>query len=640
MLYYLLIIYANNNKRRYIKVIIKKSSLYLIIFTAILSNTFVILLNKQYEQGYKYLNKLTTIRGVIVDNGTEKEYNIVYKLKIKEKKCKNKVVYLSINKKYKNLCYGDYIEATGNYIEPEIQRNKNGFNYKKYLKSKKILGTIRTEKIKLIKKEKINFVQMQCNKLKLKIINNINEMLDEKEANVLSGILIGEKAQIDENIIESFKKSNLSHILAISGMHINYIILGITILSKKQRISKRISYVIIIIFLIIFAIITDFSVSVIRAVIMSCIVIISKLLHMKVDIINTISISLLIILINNPFSIIDVGLELSYVGTIGIILFQKQIKSRLEKILNILNNKNIKKVIIKFLTVSISAQIAIIPIMAVYFNAFSISFLISSIIAIPIVEIILIYGLANIIISLFSMKISMIFAIPLKYLIKILIFISNFISKIPFLTLTVVTPSLIEIISYYSIIFIETYNFYIKNKPIYLLKRYEKNFIKKIEYRKIIYILCVVIIFCNFYIIFNNIVNNNLDIFFIDVGQGDCCLITTPNNKKIIIDSGDNKKDILVKYLLDKRIKTIDYIIISHFDSDHCNGFIDVLNRLSVKNVIIGKQYENTSEYEYIINIIKNKKIKLHIAETGQKIQIEKYIIIDIIWPFRAKANR
>lgn len=640
MLYYLLIIYANNNKRRYIKVIIKKSSLYLIIFTAILSNTFVILLNKQYEQGYKYLNKLTTIRGVIVDNGTEKEYNIVYKLKIKEKKCKNKVVYLSINKKYKNLCYGDYIEATGNYIEPEIQRNKNGFNYKKYLKSKKILGTIRTEKIKLIKKEKINFVQMQCNKLKLKIINNINEMLDEKEANVLSGILIGEKAQIDENIIESFKKSNLSHILAISGMHINYIILGITILSKKQRISKKISYVIIIIFLIIFAIITDFSVSVIRAVIMSCIVIISKLLHMKVDIINTISISLLIILINNPFSIIDVGLELSYVGTIGIILFQKQIKSRLEKILNILNNKNIKKVIIKFLTVSISAQIAIIPIMAVYFNAFSISFLISSIIAIPIVEIILIYGLANIIISLFSMKISMIFAIPLKYLIKILIFISNFISKIPFLTLTVVTPSLIEIISYYSIIFIETYNFYIKNKPIYLLKRYEKIFIKKIEYRKIIYILCVVIIFCNFYIIFNNIVNNNLDIFFIDVGQGDCCLITTPNNKKIIIDSGDNKKDILVKYLLDKRIKTIDYIIISHFDSDHCNGFIDVLNRLSVKNVIIGKQYENTSEYEYIINIIKNKKIKLHIAETGQKIQIEKYIIIDIIWPFRAKANR
>ena len=640
MLYYLLIIYANNNKRRYIKVIIKKSSLYLIIFTAILSNTFVILLNKQYEQGYKYLNKLTTIRGVIVDNGTEKEYNIVYKLKIKEKKCKNKVVYLSINKKYKNLCYGDYIEATGNYIEPEIQRNKNGFNYKKYLKSKKILGTIRTEKIKLIKKEKINFVQMQCNKLKLKIINNINEMLDEKEANVLSGILIGEKAQIDENIIESFKKSNLSHILAISGMHINYIILGITIFSKKQRISKKISYVIIIIFLIIFAIITDFSVSVIRAVIMSCIVIISKLLHMKVDIINTISISLLIILINNPFSIIDVGLELSYVGTIGIILFQKQIKSRLEKILNILNNKNIKKVIIKFLTVSISAQIAIIPIMAVYFNAFSISFLISSIIAIPIVEIILIYGLANIIISLFSMKISMIFAIPLKYLIKILIFISNFISKIPFLTLTVVTPSLIEIISYYSIIFIETYNFYIKNKPIYLLKRYEKNFIKKIEYRKIIYILCVVIIFCNFYIIFNNIVNNNLDIFFIDVGQGDCCLITTPNNKKIIIDSGDNKKDILVKYLLDKRIKTIDYIIISHFDSDHCNGFIDVLNRLSVKNVIIGKQYENTSEYEYIINIIKNKKIKLHIAETGQKIQIEKYIIIDIIWPFRAKANR
>ena len=69
-------------------------------------------------------------------------------------------------------------------------------------------------------------------------------------------------------------------------------------------------------------------------------------------------------------------------------------------------------------------------------------------------------------------------------------------------------------------------------------------------------------------------IQKDLRIYFVDVGQGDCCLIITPNNKTILIDGGGNYsydvgKNVLVPYLLDRKVNKIDYVIISHFDDDH-----------------------------------------------------------------------
>ena len=133
---------------------------------------------------------------------------------------------------------------------------------------------------------------------------------------------------------------------------------------------------------------------------------------------------------------------------------------------------------------------------------------------------------------------------------------------------------------------------------------------------------------------------NDLKIYFIDVGQGDSTLIVTPLNKKILIDGGGSElgsydvgKNTLLPYLLDRKIKNIDYIIVSHFDTDHVQGLLVVMENLKVKNVIIGKQFEFSENYERFLKIVKEKEINVKVVEAGNKIHIENNIYLDVIWP-------
>ena len=125
------------------------------------------------------------------------------------------------------------------------------------------------------------------------------------------------------------------------------------------------------------------------------------------------------------------------------------------------------------------------------------------------------------------------------------------------------------------------------------------------------------------------------------MGQGDSTLIITPSNKKILIDGGGSEfstsfdvgEQILVPYLLDRKINKIDYLVISHFDSDHVGGLFTVMQKLKVENVIIGKQFEDSVNYQEFIKIVNKKKIKVYEAEAYEKISIEENLYFEILWP-------
>ncbi|MBO5478351.1 MAG: MBL fold metallo-hydrolase [Clostridia bacterium] len=137
------------------------------------------------------------------------------------------------------------------------------------------------------------------------------------------------------------------------------------------------------------------------------------------------------------------------------------------------------------------------------------------------------------------------------------------------------------------------------------------------------------------------ILPQNLMISCIDVGQGDCTLITTPNHKNILIDGGgssDLKKydvgeKVLLPYLLNHHIRKIDLMIISHFDSDHCNGLIAILENIKIDKLIIGEQKEISKEYLNIMKIAQDKKIAVKNVQKGDKIGLDKNTYFDVIYP-------
>ncbi len=306
----------------YIKVVLNGKIILIMLIFATISNTITIYKDFKYDNLYKSVKEVKGI-GVIISQAIEKDYKYEYKLKISElngsKDYKNTILILNIKKQKgtnKVLEYGDRISFLGEYIEPDIQRNYGGFNYKEYLKTINAYGNIQVPnaKISVISKENGSIIQSLANKFKTMLINNLSKILSSNTKDLAIGVLTGETLNIDSKIKEDFRNSNLAHMLAVSGTHVAYVILGLNLILKK--LNKRKAQIIVILCIAFFMFITGFTPSVTRAGVSVIIIILGKFLYRESDIINAISLSLLLILISNPFVILNIGLILSYGGTI------------------------------------------------------------------------------------------------------------------------------------------------------------------------------------------------------------------------------------------------------------------------------------------------------------------------------------
>ena len=274
---------------------------------------------------------------------------------------------------------------------------------------------------------------------------------------------------------------------------------------------------------------------------MAAIMIIAKLLHKTPDTINALAISLTIILLFNPFALLDTGLILSYGGTIGILMFAKHIGK-------------IKNYALKLICVSASAQAILIPIIAFEYCTIHPLFFISSLIGTPLFEIIILLGFAFL---LTILPFCNIVKLPLEVSLTLFTKVVNVLSKLPLAQINIAKPNIIEVLIWYLIILL------------IVIKRVKINKKKAIA-------LCILVILI---LQIPKYLPTSFKVFFIDVGQGDCTLIQTTNHKNIMIDSGgtenleeyDVGKKVLVPYLLARGITKLDYIMVSHFHADHCN---------------------------------------------------------------------
>ena len=642
-----------NPKRyfRYFKLFINKQALIIIIIFSIISNSIVIYKNIEYEKSFKDEENLE-VTAIVLSQKEEKDYNYTYKIKLLKGKNKNKCLYLKIDKKQEvNLEYGDKIFITGEFQEPQGMRNEGGFNYKEYLKSLNIYGSVKAKNIKVIEQNKGNIFMNFTYKISDEIKENIEEFMGEKYSGLLIGLLLGDSSKIDENMEENFKITSLTHILAVSGAQVSYIIVAMySLLKRKIGIQK--TRVVIIASLIFYTALTGFSPSIVRAGIMGIILMISGLVFRKNDIINSIAISLFFMLVYNPFLLENVGLQLSYLGTIGIIGFNKTIILILKNI-QIRNRKwkykiNRKLILLiskikEILAVTMSASLAVVPVMIYHFNLFGTYFLITNLLASIIIGPITLLGTLLVIISFISINIAKILSYILKFLIDILLFISSF-SKLPISKIYIPTPKIPFIIIIYLslIISLFIYKVFHERNPNTTILRV-RNLLALVKYKfkqnrddviKKIIIISIIISLCMIFI------PRDLQINFVDVGQGDSTFIITPKNKTILIDGGgsntgsfDVGENTLLPYVLDKGYNKIDLMIISHFDSDHVGGLLTILEEIKVEKILIAKQEEQSENYKRFLNIVKEKNIPVIIGKEGDKINIEKDLYLDILFP-------
>ena len=492
----------------------------------------------------------------------------------------------------------------GRFYMPEEARNKGGFSDARYLYSQNIYGSIYISSLKDF--DIIDYKFDLINFIRTNIYNVLGRLLPKDQFGIILGMLIGDTFYISDEIEESFRISGISHLLAVSGTNVAYIII-FTKFIFDRLFGKSISNYISIIFIIIFVLIAGSSPSVLRAGLMAIIVIFSDILSKNNNIFATISVTALIILIYNPLIICDVGFILSFLGTIGIVLLSSRLSIFMK---NIFKFEKLN-FLFDIISVTLSAQIILVPIICYYFNTISFISLLTNVIVAPFVGIVTILGLIAYILGLIYFPLAQIISYPLYILISLVIHISKILSLFPFSNILVPTPSITLLMIYYLIL---GYIFLRKS-----LCSFYKNSIR-------LMILILIFIVISIKVLPRNYVEINV----IDVGQGDSIHISTSNRKNILIDCGGSEgsdydvgNNVLVPYLLDNTNGNVDLVFISHFHEDHAEGLFAILDKLNLKAIALSRNQQNNPLYEEIISIACNKGVKLIYMNIGDKVIVD-----------------
>ena len=472
----------------------------------------------------------------------------------------------------KNYHLGDIIEVKGDLSIPKKNTTKYLFNYNSYLKHKNIYYTVTSTNIKKLSNNKNIYF-----KLKNVIVN-----LSEKNA-YLKTFLLGDKSNLSTKVMSSYQENGISHLFAISGMHIALLSSLITRFLKKFKVTEEKRYYITSTILIIYLLLVGFSPSILRGVLFYLLFSLNKVYYFYVKPVNIFIVILSVSLLINYNYVFDIGFWYSFVISFSLIVTSKYLTSN--------------KYLLGLLKTSIISFLVSIPISLYSFYQMNISSIFYNLFFIPYVSII-VFPL-----SLITLVVPILLPIY-EILIKILEEVSLFLSHNRLLILTFPRINFVFYIIYYILIII-----FIKG----LLT---KNYYKLIP-------LFVVLLIHYIYPYFQK----NLIIKAIDIGQGDSILLYS-GRETVLIDTGgivshtksswakSNKEYSIVKnttipLLKSSGIRKIDYLILSHGDYDHMGEAINLVNNFKVDNVIFNCGPYNDLEQE-LIKVLDKKKISYY----------------------------
>ena len=448
-----------------LKVILFFSVVLVLILTYIRINKF--------KYNYKEVNN---VEGIVTDiNYYDNKVSFIVK-------GKEKVLVNDYNSNTK-INLGDKVYIEGKSKLPNVNTNFNLFNYRKYLMSKKIFYTFDLEEIQITKNDNLFY----------KIKNSLIYKLDSINNNYLYTLILADN-KINDEIYLSYQTNGISHLFAVSGMHISLITGVLFLLLNKLIKNKKITSLFISSFLIFYIFLTGFSASVIRSSFMFIGISIFKIFNLKVDSIYIISVILIILLLVNPFYLYDIGFIYSFSISISLILLTNYINSY--------SNYFSKLFIISLISFLVSIPITVnqnfeINLLSPFVNMFFVPFV--SFIFFP-------FAIISMIIP------------SLLPVFNILIFIlekSSIIFTLFKIELVIPHLNFIIIIMYYLLVYL-----FFKTKNKYYLV-----------------MIFVFLLLCSNYKYFDKIYK----ITMIDVGQGDSILIEFPHNKEnIMIDTGGN----------------------------------------------------------------------------------------------------
>lgn len=523
--------------------------------------------------------------------------------------------------------FGESFTAVCRLSAPQESLNRGGFDYALYLKSQEIFfqGTVEEGTVAVTGKFPLSFSERiyQFNQACSRVLSN---SFPREEAAVFQAMALGDKSNMPEALSEQLRVSGLSHMTAVSGMHVTILVSLIYALLMLFGQNKRKYIWLVGGLVLLFMVFTGATPSVVRAAVMGVLTLTAEALRRKADSLTSLAAAAGVIVFCNPAAAFDTGFMLSFGATLGILLFAEPLNRWLCQAAVFKKQTLFSKLLrsgVAVFCVTLGAQLLILPIASWLFGELSVWGFISGMLAAPLAPFILAGGLT---VSLLGLIHPLAAVLPAGFFypfVKLFLCIVHGFGTLRSGLITLASFSAFGLYCYLLVLF-ALHGF--------LHKKRKSCFIPAVSFA---------VLFC-VYLAAMGLGGEAAKVTFINVGQGDCTLLQLPQDIDILIDAGgtpdyagdfDVGNQIVLPYLHKAGIRELDYMIASHAHSDHLGGLEALLDTIRVETVLVPPGFERSSSGKRFLSKAAEKGAQVKTFSAGDSISFSENCVLKALMP-------
>lgn len=516
-----------------------------------------------------------------------------------------------------NLTPGDEVTLRGHLRSIRNFANPGGFDYERYMALRGIQARVyaRRGSLKRIAPPSAISWRTRVQELRGRLSSRMTTVLNGKSPEtigLLKALIFGDRRQMSQQQQEAYRRAGVSHILAISGLHIgciafaafglfNWLFSWIPFLLRRAWTRKG-AAVFSLAFTVCYGVLAGLSPSTQRAMIMAAAFLVGFWVGRRHDWLSGLALAAVVILVISPPTLLSVSFQLSFAAVLAILAGCQALRTRPAPADTHLWKK-IGKRLLLFLWVSTLATAGTLPLVLFYFNQVCLVGLLTNLIVVPVTAMLVVpAGLVGVMASAVSVDLAALFWHAAYGGLVVVGWVVSHVADWPWAAVKTVTPSVLEIFLYYGVI----------GGALYWKKLPKRGFV----------VAVVLLLVCGDVVYWSHVRfgRRQLRVTAVDVGQGSANLLELPGGDTVLIDGGgfsdntafDVGARILAPLLWRRKIRSIDLVVLTHPNSDHLNGLLFVLQHFDVKAVWSNHEPVDTAGYRKWREILARRKIVHH----------------------------
>ncbi len=544
---------------------------------------------------------------------------------------------LTLVRVYENsaeFSYGDRLRLKGLLYQPEEPGNFGAFNYRAYLARRGIYCLMKIEQSDYVQCLGVggNAAVRLALQSKARLLQVASQTMSERQTEVLAGLLFGNQGGIDQSVKDVFAQTGVSHVLSVSGLHMAYVVAGVLLLAGWLGLPRRAVPVLTLVVLLFYTVMTGMGPAVIRSGIMAMLVLMAVQLGRERDWPSALALAALVILLFDPSALYEIGFQLSFAATWGILYLMPLLGELL------VGRWGWPRWLGMSLGVTIAAQLATLPLLVYYFNLVTPVAPLANLVLVPLVGMIMLLGFVGSVVGLVFLPAAMLINAGTGVLIEFFIGLAHLFSLLPGGSSYVATPPWYAVTLWYVglVGLVEIISGRLAPPPVVPLSLYLLN--GQDRWNRLVStgtaIMLMLIIIWPW-----NGTCSQLQVHFIDVGQGDSILVRFPGGRTMLVDAGGRLGDldegrgvgdtIVVPYLHRLGMDKLDVLVVTHPHGDHAGGVPPVMEKLRVGALVLS----GAPGYAELLEQVEPLDVPVYRVGRGQSLQIDEAVEVIVLAP-------